>query len=51
MKTLLITLTLISLIGCGTDAQLASRNLSKAAEQFEIERRIVFYNGIPMDTC
>ena len=31
--------------GC-TDASIASRNLSKAAEQFEIERRIVFYNGI-----
>lgn len=33
--------------GCGsTDADVASKNLSKAAEQFEIERRIVFYNGI-----
>jgi hypothetical protein len=28
------------------DAQVASRNLSKAADMFEIERRIVFYNGI-----
>ena len=27
-------------------ADVASRNLSKAAEQFEIERRIVFFNGI-----
>ena len=27
-------------------ADIASRNLSKAAEQFEIERRIVFFNGI-----
>lgn len=34
------------LTGCGTDAQLASHNLSKAAEQFEITRRVVFYNGI-----
>jgi hypothetical protein len=25
---------------------LAARNLSKAADQFEIQRRIVFYNGI-----
>jgi hypothetical protein len=33
------------LIGC-TDAQVASSNLSKAAEQFQIERRVVFYNGI-----
>lgn len=27
-------------------ADVASYNLSKAAEQFEIERRIVFFNGI-----
>jgi len=32
--------------GCNTDAQVASANLSKAAEQFEINRRVVFYNGI-----
>ena len=31
--------------GC-SDADVASRNLSKAADQFEISRRIVFYNGI-----
>ncbi len=30
--------------GCSTDADIASRNLSKAAEQFEINRRIVFVN-------
>lgn len=29
-----------------TDADVASRNLSKAADQFEINRRVVFYNGI-----
>ena len=31
---------------CDTDADVASRNLSKAAEQFEIVRRVVFFNGI-----
>ena len=31
--------------GC-SDAQLASSNLSKAADNFEINRRVVFYNGI-----
>ena len=36
----------MGLVGCDTDARVASRNLSKAAEQFEITRRIVFYNGI-----
>lgn len=33
-------------VACGTDAQIASTNLSKAADYFEINRRIVFYNGI-----
>lgn len=31
--------------GC-SDAQLAASNLSKAADNFEINRRVVFYNGI-----
>lgn len=34
------------LAGCSTDADLASHNLSMAAEQFEVNRRIVFINGI-----
>lgn len=38
--------SLLILAGCESDAQLASDNLSKAAEMFEIDRRIVFYNGI-----
>lgn len=29
-----------------TDADVASKNLSKAAEQFEVPRRITFINGI-----
>jgi len=39
-------LSVIALAGCSSDADVASRNLSTAAEQFEIERRIVFFNGI-----
>lgn len=47
MKKLLLTLLALFLIaGCSTDADIASHNLSKAAEQFEINRRVVFYNGI-----
>lgn len=34
------------LTGCVSDADRASENLSTAAEQFEIDRRIVFFNGI-----
>lgn len=33
------------LIGC-SDAEVAAVNISKAADQFEIFRRVVFYNGI-----
>ena len=29
-----------------TDADIASHNLSQAADNFEIQRRVVFYNGI-----
>ncbi|MDC5719422.1 hypothetical protein [Vibrio europaeus] len=32
--------------GCSTDADVASRNLSKSADMFELERRIVFYDAI-----
>ena len=48
-KFILIAVSLVGLIvisGCERDAQVASRNLSKAADMFEIGRRIVFYNGI-----
>jgi hypothetical protein len=35
------------LIACGTtDADVVSENLSKEADQFNLERRIVFFNGI-----
>lgn len=36
---------LATLTGCDSDANIASSNLSKAADMFEINRRIVFYNG------
>lgn len=38
-----------SLTACANDADIASRNLSQAADNFEINRRIVFYNGITND--
>lgn len=47
MKRILIAATLLTtLVGCDNDARVASRNLSQAADNFEISRRIVFYNGI-----
>ncbi len=42
---LLVAIVAIALTAC-SDASVASRNLSVAADQFEITRRIVFFNGI-----
>lgn len=47
----LVSLCLLSLMAfgiaaCSSDADVASYNVSKAADNFEINRRIVFYNGI-----
>lgn len=36
----------LGLGACASDADVASENLSKAADQFEIVRRVVFVNGI-----
>lgn len=49
MKKLILISMLTLLIGCVDDASKASYNLSKAAGMFEIQRRIVFYNGINGD--
>lgn len=43
---LTILLGLVITLSACTDADIASQNLSKAADNFEINRRIVFYNGI-----
>ncbi|WP_368641729.1 membrane lipoprotein lipid attachment site-containing protein [Castellaniella ginsengisoli] len=45
-KIILAAMATVILAGCDTDANMASRNLSRAADQFEISRRVVFYNGI-----
>ena len=34
------------LAGCSSDADVVARNISKSAEMFEVDRRIVFINGI-----
>lgn len=49
MKLLAAIVVATILAACSSDAQLASHNLSKAADMFQIERRIVFYNGITGD--
>src|SRR3990167_6432989 len=37
---------IIALSACERDAAVVSQNLSRAADQFEINRRVIFYNGI-----
>ena len=49
MKNAIILAMMVSVIAGCSDADVASSNLSKAADQFEINRRIVFYNGITGD--
>lgn len=54
MKTNRATMTIATiavaavalLTGCTSDADQVSQNLSTEAEQFKVQRRIVFYNGI-----
>lgn len=46
----LIALTALGLgLAACNDADVVSRNLSYAADMFEINRRVVFYNGITGD--
>lgn len=45
-KRLLVVLATVVLLSACSQADVASNNVSKAADNFEINRRIVFYNGI-----
>ena len=45
VKFLASILTVIALVGC-TEADTVSHNLSKSADSFEVQRRVVFFNGI-----
>ena len=46
MKLAFLLALPLLLAACEDDARVASRNLSKAADMFEIDRRVIFYNGI-----
>ena len=48
-RVLVAAVAALSLAACTTDADQASDNIDTAAEQFEINRHIVFYNGITDD--
>lgn len=45
-RTAALLATAIALAACSQPADRVSQNLSTAADNFEIDRRIVFYNGI-----
>lgn len=42
---IILVLTSILLVAC-TEADTVNHNISKSADSFEVERRIVFFNGI-----
>ena len=46
MKMLIAIITLLVLAGCSSYAEVVSHSLSKAADMFQINRRVVFFNGI-----
>jgi hypothetical protein len=48
MKKLIVTsLLAVSLLaGCTSEADTVSHNLSKSADSFDVQRRVVFFNGI-----
>ena len=49
MKAVLVVFVVVfgvALSGCEKPADVASRNISTAADNFEVNRRVVFYNGI-----
>ena len=43
--SVVLAVTAFVSVGC-SDANIASQNLSKAADNFEVTRRVIFYNGI-----
>lgn len=47
LKNILCVVCIVfTLTACSDDATVASVNVSKAADNFQVNRRIVFYNGI-----
>ena len=42
---IIMLIGIVLLAGCD-DATTVSHNLSKAAQNFEVDRRVIFYNGI-----
>lgn len=45
-KVLILVIACMFFVGCSRDAQIASHNLSKQSDMFQVDRRVIFYNGI-----
>lgn len=46
-KLLVLLITVIAVMtGCDSEADVVSENISQSSDSFEIQRRIVFFNGI-----
>lgn len=48
-KFLSIAAMILALGACRNDAEVASANLSKDADNFKVARRVIFYNGVTND--
>ncbi len=46
VAALVLAATVATTAACSNDADVVSENLSTAADNFEVQRRVVFYNGI-----
>lgn len=46
IRTFVGVMATIMLVGCTSEADTVSHNLSKSADSFEVQRRVVFFNGI-----
>ena len=46
MNKVIFVIIALLISGCSDDARIAQRNMQKAADNFEIMRRVVFYNAI-----
>lgn len=44
--TATVLLSAAAILSSCNEADIASKNISKAADQFEVDRRVIFYNGI-----
>jgi len=46
ISSILAAIAAFSLVSCSQESDIASYNVSQAAHNFEVNRRVVFYNGI-----